>query len=125
MMYEFVMPYLQKDEQNLIEALTSENARYPLFMFFIGCLAFYHLWYKQGALLRKDSQNDVQGEEPDSKANGIMKSFREHAKKKGKLSPKMENDMAEIEAMMQSMSSFGDSINSKLNDVEGVDKKMR
>lgn len=111
MMYEFVMPYLAKDEQSFVEALTSENARYPLFMFVIGCLAFYHLWWKQGALLRKNSDKDGKADDKPDGPEGMMKGFREHAKKHGKLSPKMQNDMDEIEAMMQNMSSFGDNIN--------------
>ena len=41
LMYEFIMPFLRKENVSLASALTSENARMPLLMLFLGITAFY------------------------------------------------------------------------------------
>ena len=43
-----------------------------------------------------------------------MDGFRNHAKRHGKLTPKMEEDMEEIEAMMENMDSYGSKFDRKI-----------
>ena len=47
----------------------------------------------------------------------MMRGFRDHAKKHGKLTPQMEKDMSEIDAMMENMNAFGDRVNQNLDNI--------
>lgn len=105
-MYEFVMPFMRKESVSLVSSLTSENARMPLMMIFMGITAFYQLYWKEGAPFnpetkrkKEQAKNGGKGDE----AEGMMAGFRDHAKRHGKLTPAMEKDMAEIDAMMSNM----------------------
>ena len=58
----------------------------------------------------------------------MMRGFRDHAKKHGKLTPQMEKDMSEIDAMMENMNAFGDRVNQNLDNIgkrAGVGQKRR
>jgi len=46
-----------------------------------------------------------------------MAGLAEEARKKGKLTPKMQKQMNEIEAMMENLNSFGDNV------IKGLEKK--
>ena len=108
LMYEFVMPFLSKESVSLVSSLTSENARMPLMMIFMGITAFYQMYWKEGAPFNPDTKRNKENEKNggkggDSESSGLMKGFREHAQKHGKLTPQMEQDMEEIDAMMSNM----------------------
>ena len=111
LMFEFTMPYLQKESVSLVSAITSENARTPMLFIFFGITAFYQLYWKEGAPFNPNKKKDKEAKKGESEGEGMMNNFREHAKKQGKLTPQMEKDMAEIDAMMNSMNSFGDRVN--------------
>ena len=41
LMYEFVMPFLRKEKLDFWSGITSENARIPLLVVFVGVTLFY------------------------------------------------------------------------------------
>ena len=88
-MYEFTMPYLRKESVSLVSAITSENARVPLLMIFFMITAFYQLYWKEGAPCNPQTRKNKKGagNEEAKDDTSIMKGFREHARKHGKLTP--------------------------------------
>ena len=107
LIYEVMMPYLSRESPGLMQSMTTENTRLPLFLLFIGITVFYQLYWKKGAIFNKDSGQDAAQDEQ-SKEKSLLSGFRDQAKKRGKLTPKMEKDIQEMEAMFDNMNSFGD-----------------
>ena len=91
-----------------------------MLLVFFGITAFYQCYWKEGAPFNPNTKKQ---KDADAAANGkggqasMMSGFRDHAKKHGKLTPQMEKDMAEIDAMMENMNSFGDRVNKNLDDI--------
>ena len=107
-LYEFVMPYLSKSAPSFVEQLTSENARVPLMLLIIGCTAAYQLYIKPDAYCKKKQQVEPQFDKDEPKS--IVNELRRKAAKRGKITPKMEADMARIEAMMGGLDKFSQSV---------------
>ena len=64
--------------------MTSENARMPIIIVFMGLTAFYQLYWKEGAPFnpetkRKKAEEANGGRKNESEAAGLMRGFREHA----------------------------------------------
>lgn len=116
LMYDFVMPFLSKESVGFVDALTSEYARAPIAIVFVGISLFYQLYWKKDAYFNPNKGKEEEKFDKNNPAH-IMKGFKDHARKHGKLTPKMQRDMAEIELMMENMNKFGDKVNENLNDM--------
>ena len=58
LMHEFLMPYLSREAPSLMQSMTSENTRLPLFLLFIAITLFYQLYWKEGAVFNKPKKED-------------------------------------------------------------------
>ena len=63
-MHEFVMPFVSKTQLGFLDAITSENAKVPIAMVFIGITLFYQLYWKEGAYFNPN-KNDIINEKFD------------------------------------------------------------
>ena len=59
MMYEFMTPYLRKEQKDWSEFITSEDARPALIGMVILGTAFYQLYWKKGAMCSKNKDDDA------------------------------------------------------------------
>ena len=99
LMYEFAMPYLDRPSHGVLDTLSSEEARIPLVIACIGATLYYQLYYKEGSFFKNKTMGGAAGKKSaggDDKSSDLMSGFAEEARRKGKLTPKMEKDMAEI-----------------------------
>ena len=83
----------------------------------IGGVVVYQLFLKKdAALCRRNRREDLMDDGgPMSKSRGLIDSFSNDAKRKGKLTPKMQKELAEISGLMDSMEGMGDSFGSELS----------
>ena len=118
-MYEFMTPYLRKEQKDWSEFITSEDARPALIGMVILGTAFYQLYWKKGAMCSKNKDDDADKQPQYAKDDPrrMVENMREQARKKGKYTPKMEKSLGELEGMFDSLNSFGDNMNNTFEDI--------
>lgn len=103
-LYEFMIPYTSKGE-SYEDFWTLSNLRGPLLAFAFGLVILYQLFWKENALFKKKVKKEDDGlGELASKLKSAM------LKKGKKISPKMENELREIDSMLDNVSNVGKNI---------------
>ena len=77
LMYEFTMPFLKREKLDFWSGITSENARMPLFVVFVGVTLFYQFYLKPRGFCNWGKKKE--DEQPMDGKKGLMEGFRKHA----------------------------------------------
>ena len=105
-----------------MQGAASSLNKVPMMFVAVGAVAIYQLFLKSDAPFcrRKDRSADFDPNE--SKGARLMKEFSQEARRKGKMTPKTEKDIAKISSMLDGMDDMGKAYGSQLGK---LDKKRK
>ena len=121
--YEAKEPFLLKETQGFMQGAASSLNKVPMMFVAVGAVALYQLFLKSDAPFckRKDRSAD-EDMANQSKGRRLMSEFTQEARRKGKMTPKMEKDIAKISSMLDGMDDMGQAYGSQLGK---LDKKRK
>lgn len=108
-LYELQLPYVLKDQK---VPFNYETLRGPILATAFGLVIVYQLFFKQNAFFKSSTPPEGLGSGAEMDMSQLTSSLKNSMLKKGqKMTPKMKNDLSEIDKMLANVSNLGNNLN--------------